>query len=139
CTRILIAHRLSTVLRADRILVMEAGAIVEEGTHAELLARGGAYARLVAAQLGDARAVGSRARPVPVASGSRPVLAAAPSAPPARASAPGPVDLPRRRADLWLAKGRASLLDVAAAGVPGYAVGDGDEPTRIWSEHRRVR
>ena len=48
CTRIVIAHRLSTVMRADRIVVMESGRIVEQGTHAALLARGGAYARLIA-------------------------------------------------------------------------------------------
>src|SRR5690606_28026092 len=45
-TTLVIAHRLSTIMDADEILVMEAGRIVERGTHAALLARGGTYALL---------------------------------------------------------------------------------------------
>lgn len=46
------AHRLSTIDRADRIVVMKDGVIVEEGTPAELRAKGGAYARMVRLQQG---------------------------------------------------------------------------------------
>jgi ATP-binding cassette subfamily B protein len=45
-TSLVIAHRLSTILAADVILVMNEGRLVEQGTHAELLARGGLYATL---------------------------------------------------------------------------------------------
>jgi ABC-type bacteriocin/lantibiotic exporter with double-glycine peptidase domain len=51
CTRIVIAHRLSTVQDADLILVMDGGQMVEQGTHSELLRRNGFYAKLVKTQM----------------------------------------------------------------------------------------
>jgi ATP-binding cassette subfamily B protein len=53
-TSFIIAHRLSTIRDADTILVMEDGAIVEQGSHAELMAAGGAYARLYQSQFAGA-------------------------------------------------------------------------------------
>jgi ATP-binding cassette subfamily B protein len=52
-TTIVIAHRLATVRSADRIVVMDQGRIVEEGTHATLSSRGGLYARLARLQFED--------------------------------------------------------------------------------------
>src|SRR5207237_10932778 len=52
-TTIVIAHRLSTVRRADAIVVIEGGRIIEQGTHAELIARGGQYQRLYELQFAD--------------------------------------------------------------------------------------
>src|SRR5690606_5916707 len=49
-TTIVIAHRLATVLKADRILVLEDGRIVEEGTHQSLIQQGGLYAKLARLQ-----------------------------------------------------------------------------------------
>lgn len=53
-TTLIIAHRLSTILVADRIAVLDGGRLAETGPHAELLARDGAYRRLVATQLSAA-------------------------------------------------------------------------------------
>jgi ATP-binding cassette, subfamily B, bacterial len=52
-TSLVIAHRLATVLGADRILVLEGGRLVEQGTHASLVAKGGLYARLAELQFGE--------------------------------------------------------------------------------------
>ena len=52
-TTLIVAHRLSSVIGADRILVMESGRVVEAGPHAALLSQGGVYARLMAGQLGN--------------------------------------------------------------------------------------
>jgi ABC-type multidrug transport system fused ATPase/permease subunit len=54
-TTFVIAHRLSTILSSDRILVLDDGRLVEEGTHDELLALGGRYARLYERQQRVAR------------------------------------------------------------------------------------
>ncbi|HIP78741.1 MAG TPA: ATP-binding cassette domain-containing protein [Kiloniellaceae bacterium] len=53
-TTLVIAHRLATVLKADRILVIDQGQLVESGSHDELVAGGGLYARLAALQFGEA-------------------------------------------------------------------------------------
>jgi ABC-type bacteriocin/lantibiotic exporter with double-glycine peptidase domain len=53
CTRIIIAHRLSTVRNADLIVVLDDGMIVQRGTHADLIKREGCYAQLVRSQEGD--------------------------------------------------------------------------------------
>jgi ATP-binding cassette subfamily B protein len=59
-TALVIAHRLSTIVDADQILVLEAGRIVERGTHDALLAAGGVYSRMWAAQAAGELAAGGR-------------------------------------------------------------------------------
>jgi subfamily B ATP-binding cassette protein MsbA len=66
---LIIAHRLSTVLRADRVVVIDRGRIIEEGRHDELLATEGVYARLFRAQFRDRDAIDAGAGDAAVASG----------------------------------------------------------------------
>jgi ATP-binding cassette subfamily B protein len=58
-TTIVIAHRLATIQRLKRIIVMDQGRIIAEGSHAELVTRGGLYARLASLQFDEARALAS--------------------------------------------------------------------------------
>jgi ATP-binding cassette subfamily B protein len=56
-TSIVIAHRLATIQRADKIIVLEHGKIAEEGTHSELLRKGGLYKKLYEAQFASLETV----------------------------------------------------------------------------------
>ena len=68
-TTLVIAHRLSTVRQADKILVIEAGALIESGSHDELIRRGGLYSRLSSFQSArKAEAATYPAFPPPIAS-----------------------------------------------------------------------
>src|SRR5437762_3985709 len=63
-TTVIVAHRLATAARADRIVVLAGGRVVEEGSHSALLARRGAYAAMWAAGDPEAGAVSGNARQV---------------------------------------------------------------------------
>ena len=62
-TTIIIAHRLSTIEAADQILVLKEGTIVQQGTHAELIAQPGLYREMYDAQRGEEESIATRARP----------------------------------------------------------------------------
>jgi len=90
-TTIAIAHRLSTILAADQILVYQQGRIVEQGTHPQLLALGGLYARLYQEQfLTAAQLAGVDGPPNGPGNGRTPVAEASPTAGSAAGSGAGP-------------------------------------------------
>jgi ABC-type multidrug transport system fused ATPase/permease subunit len=69
-TTLMIAHRLSTVRDADNLVVLDCGAVVEQGTHEALVHHGGVYARLVAMNEGE-RTGQPKRRPRSIATSSR--------------------------------------------------------------------
>jgi len=91
-TTMIIAHRLSSVIHADRIVVLERGRVVEAGSHGTLLESGGTYSRLMAAQAqaGDAEALAEREAPAEAAEAEPGEAADAPVAGTVRAAAPLP-------------------------------------------------
>jgi len=72
-TSIVIAHRLSTVHNADKIIVIDHGRIAEQGTHEELMARGGIYSKLIEMQRRGANRRGDRATGNPVETHYKPI------------------------------------------------------------------
>jgi ATP-binding cassette subfamily B protein len=110
-TTLIFAHRLSSVIGADRILALEAGRVVESGTHTELMGRGGAYHRLMAAQAQDG--AGRAALPMALGVESEPdAIEGEPSA----LAAPEPADSIVRAEGM----GWPELLRVLLGMVAGY-------------------
>ena len=112
-TTLIFAHRLSSVITADRILTLESGRVAESGTHAELMARRGAYYRLMAAQALDSTdGVVSTTGP-----SGRPGTTRCRSANPRRRSAPSePTDAIIRAEGL----GWSSLIGILMGMIRGY-------------------
>jgi ATP-binding cassette subfamily C protein CydCD len=109
-TTLIFAHRLSSVIGADRILALDDGRVAESGTHAELMARGGAYHRLMAAQAQDGAG--------PVELIARPELTPemGPESEPSASAAPEPTDAIVRAEGMgWL-----ELIRVLLGMVAGY-------------------
>ena len=118
-TTMIIAHRLSSVIHADRIVVLERGRVVETGSHGTLLESGGTYSRLMAAQAqaGDAEALAEREAPAAAAETEPREAAEATAAGPARAAAPLPALTVLRRLGVLVRPFLRKLVVSFSAGV----------------------
>ncbi len=118
-TTMIIAHRLSSVIHADRIVVLERGRVVETGSHGTLLESGGTYSRLMAAQAqaGDAEALAEREAPAAAAETEQREAAEATAAGPARAAAPLPALTVLRRLGTLVRPFLRKLVVSFSAGV----------------------
>ncbi len=118
-TTMIIAHRLSSVIHADRIVVLERGRVVETGSHGTLLESGGTYSRLMAAQAlaGDAEALAEREAPAAAAETEPREAADGPVAGTARAAAPLPALTVLRRLGTLVRPFLRKLVVSFSAGV----------------------
>ena len=118
-TTMIIAHRLSSVIHADRIVVLERGRVVETGSHGTLLEGGGTYSRLMAAQAqaGDAEALAEREAPAEAAEAEPGEAAEAPAAGTVRAAAPLPALTVLRRLGALVRPFLRKLVVSFSAGV----------------------
>ena len=118
-TTMIIAHRLSSVIHADRIVVLERGRVVETGSHGTLLESGGTYSRLMAAQAqaGDDEALAEREAPAAAAETEPGEVAKAPVAGTVRAAAPLPAFTVLRRLGALVRPFLRKLVVSFSAGV----------------------
>ena len=118
-TTMIIAHRLSSVIHADRIVVLERGRVVETGSHGTLLEGGGTYSRLMAAQAqaGDAEALAEREAPAAAAEAESGQAAEAPVVGTVRAAAPLPPLTVLRRLGMLVRPFLRKLVVSFSAGV----------------------
>ena len=118
-TTMIIAHRLSSVIHADRIVVLERGRVVETGSHGTLLESGGTYSRLMAAQAqaGDAEALSEGEAPAAAAETEPGEAAAATATGTGRAAAPLPAFTVLRRLSALVRPFLRKLVVSFSAGV----------------------
>ncbi len=118
-TTIVIAHRLSTVRRADRVVVLDAGQVVESGTHATLMARDGIYRRLVERQFAEAPLAAAETVGFALAWSERDAILAQRTLRHARQGAPRRLSTRARRASRPSTSRSTASSSAATASAPG--------------------